>query len=68
MFRAMFRVGGVKCASYGVAQGRVRRVGHTYQRSVGAHERSRGGVPTHARSTLRHPVPSCHFFFLTEAC
>ena len=41
---------------------------HTYQRSVGAHERSRGGVPTHARSTLRHPVPSCHFFFLTEAC
>ena len=59
----MFRASGVICASYGVAQGKEEAVGpHTYQRSAGAHERSRGGVPTHACSTLRHPVPFCHFF------
>jgi hypothetical protein len=68
MFRAMFRVGGVICASYGVAQGKVRGVGHTHTSAPQVRMRDHAGVylPTPALHCVIPFLPV--IFFLTEAC
>lgn len=68
MFRAIFRVGGVICASYGVAQGKVRGVGHTHTSAPQVRMRDHAGVylPTPALHCVIPFLPV--IFFLTEAC
>jgi len=50
MFRGMSRVSGVICASYGVAQGKERRAGHTHTSAPQVRMGDHAGVclPTHA--------------------